>query len=94
MKSQQFDQALKILAGVLERDGKKSRRAKPDRRALEHSSARVSIRSAAQAYIGNKELWSIGPAKVTPSRIMSEICRARMTQGVGITQPRPYPDSP
>ncbi len=34
MKSQQFDQALKILAGVLERDGKKSRRAKQDRRGL------------------------------------------------------------
>ncbi len=64
MKSQQFDQALKILAGVLERDGKKSRRAKQDRRALEYSAARLSIRSAAQAYIGNKELWSIGPAKV------------------------------
>ena len=64
MKSHQFDDALKILADVLERDGKKSRRAEKDRRALEYSAARLSIRSAAQAYIGNKELWGIGPAKV------------------------------
>ncbi len=64
MKSHQFDKALKILAGVLERDGKKSRRAEKDRRALEYSAARLSIRSAAQAYLGNKELWGIGPAKV------------------------------
>lgn len=64
MKSYPFDDALKILANVLERDGKKSRRAEKDRRALEYSSARLSIRSAAQAYIGNKELWGIGPAKV------------------------------
>ncbi len=64
MKSHQFHEALEILADVLERDGKKSRRAEKDRRALEYSSARLSIRSATQAYIGNKELWSIGPAKV------------------------------
>ena len=64
MKSHQFDKALEILADVLERDDKKSRRAEKDRRALEYSSARLSIRSATQAYIGNKELWSIGPAKV------------------------------
>jgi len=64
VKSYAFDEALEILADVLERDGKKSRRAKQDRRALEHSSARLAIRSAAQAYIGNKELWSIGPAKI------------------------------
>ncbi len=64
MKSHQFDKALEILADGLERDGKKSRRAKQDRRAPEYSAARLSIRSAAQAYIGNKELWSIGPAKV------------------------------
>ncbi len=64
MKSYPFDDALKILANVLEWDGKKNRRAKQDRRALEYSSARLSIRSAAQAYIGNKKLWGIGPAKV------------------------------
>ena len=63
VKSYPFDDALKILADVLERDGKKSRRAEKDRRALEYSAARLSIRSAAQAYIGNKELWGIGPAK-------------------------------
>jgi hypothetical protein len=64
VKSYAFDEALNILAAVLERDGRKSRRAEKDRRALEYSATRLSIRSAAQAYIGNKELWSIGPAKV------------------------------
>jgi hypothetical protein len=54
---------LKILASVLERDGKKSRRAKKDRRKLDNDVVRRSLRSAAQAYISNKELWGIGPAK-------------------------------
>ncbi len=64
MKSFPFDEALKVLADVLERDGKKSRRAKKDRRALEHNAVRLSLRSAAQAYIWNKKNWGIGPAKV------------------------------
>ena len=64
MKSYPFDDALKILANVLERDGKKNRRAKKDRRKLDNNSVRLSLRSAAQAYLGNKELWGIGPAKV------------------------------
>ena len=64
MKSHPFDDALKILANVLERHGKKNRRANKDRRKLDNNSARRSLRSAAQAYIGNKEHWGIGPAKV------------------------------
>ena len=64
MKSYPFDDALKILANVLERDGKKKRRAKKDRRKLDNNAVRLSLRSAAQAYIANKELWGIGPAKV------------------------------
>ena len=64
MKSYPFDDALKILANVLERDGKKNRRAKKDRRKLDNNSVRLSLRSAAQAYLGNKELWGIGPAEV------------------------------
>ena len=64
MKSYPFDGALKILANVLERDGKKNRRAKKDRRKLDNNFVRLSLRSAAQAYIGNKKLWGIGPAKV------------------------------
>ena len=64
MKSYPFDDALKILANVLERHGKKNRRANKDRRKLDNNSARRSLRSAAQAYIANKEHWGIGPAKV------------------------------
>ncbi len=64
MKSYPFNDALKILANVLERDGKKNRRAKKDRRKLDNDVVRRSLRSAAQAYIGNKEHWGIGPAKV------------------------------
>ena len=64
MKSYPFDGALEILANVLERDGKKNRRAKKNRRKLDNNSVRLSLRSAAQAYLGNKELWGIGPAKV------------------------------
>ena len=64
MKSYPFDDALKILANVLERHGKKNRRANKDRRKLDNNSARRSLRSVAQAYIGNKEHWGIGPAKV------------------------------
>ncbi len=64
MKSYPFDDALKIMANVLERDGKKKRRAKKDRRKLDNDVVRRSLRSAAQAYIANKELWGIGPAKV------------------------------
>ncbi len=64
MKSYPFDDALKILANVLERDGMKNQRAKKDRRKLDNNAVRLSLRSAAQAYIGNKELWGIGPAKV------------------------------
>ena len=64
MKSYPFDDALKILANVLERDGKKNRRANEDRRTLDNNAARLSLRSAAQAYIENKKHWGIGPAKV------------------------------
>ncbi len=64
MKSYPFDDALKILANVLERDRMKNRRAKKDRRKLDNDVVRLSLRSAAQAYIANKEHWSIGPAKV------------------------------
>ncbi len=64
MKSYPFDDALKILANVLERHGKKNRRANKARRKLDNNSARRSLRFAAQAYIGNKEHWGIGPAKV------------------------------
>ena len=64
MKSYPFDDALKILANVLERDGKKNRRANKARRKLDNNSARRSLRFAAQAYLGNKEHWGIGPAKV------------------------------
>lgn len=64
MKSYPFDDALKILANVLERDGKKNRRTKKDRRKLDNDVVRLSLRSAAQAYIANKKLWGIGPAKV------------------------------
>jgi len=64
VKSYPFDDALKILANVLERHGKKNRRANKVRRKLDNNSARRSLRSAAQAYIANKEHWGIGPAKV------------------------------
>ncbi len=64
MKSYPFDDALKILANVLERDGKKNRRTKKDRRKLDNDVVCLSLRSAAQAYIANKKLWGIGPAKV------------------------------
>ncbi len=64
MNSYPFEEALKILADVLERNGKKSRHPKKDRRALGYSAARLSLGSAAQAYLGNKELWGIGPARV------------------------------
>ncbi len=64
MKSYPFDDALKILANVLERDAIKKRRAKKDRRKLDNNAVRLSLRSAAQAYIANKDLWGIGPAKV------------------------------
>jgi hypothetical protein len=64
VKSYPFDDALKILANVLERDGKKNRRAKKDRRKLDNNAVRLSLRSAAQAYMANKEHWGIGPAKV------------------------------
>ena len=64
MKLHPFDDALKILANVLERHGKKNRRANKDRRKLDNNSARRSLRSAAQAYIANKEHWGIGPAKI------------------------------
>jgi len=64
VKLHPFDDALKILANVLERHGKKNRRANKDRRKLDNNSARRSLRSAAQAYIANKEHWGIGPAKV------------------------------
>ncbi len=61
MKSYPFDDALKILANVLERDGKKKRRAKKDRRKLDNDVVRRSLRSAAQAYIENKKHWGVGP---------------------------------
>ena len=64
MKSYPFDDALKILANVLEWDDKKNRRAKKDRRKLDNDVVRRSLRSAAQAYIANKEHWGVGPAKV------------------------------
>lgn len=64
MKSYPFDDALKILANVLERDGKKNRRAKKDRRKLDNEVVCLTLRSAAQAYIENKKIWSVGPAKV------------------------------
>ena len=63
MKSYPFDDALKILANVLERDGKKNRRAKKDRIKLYSKAVRLSLRSAAQAYIENKKHWGVGPAK-------------------------------
>ena len=63
MKSYPFDDALKILANVLERDGKKNRRAKKDRIKLDSKAVRLSLRSAAQAYIENKKHWGVGPAK-------------------------------
>jgi hypothetical protein len=63
VKSYPFDEALKILAKVLERDDKKNRRSKKDRRKLDNYAVRLSLRSAAQAYIANKEHWGIGPAK-------------------------------
>ncbi len=64
MKSYPFDDALKILAKVLERDAIKKRRAMKDRRKLDNCAVRLSLRSAAQAYMANKEHWGIGPAKV------------------------------
>lgn len=64
MKFYPFDDALEILANVLERDGKKNRRAKKDRRKLDNNSVRRSLRFAAQAYIENKKHWGIRPAKV------------------------------
>ena len=64
MKTYPFDDALKIVTNVLERDGKKNRRAKKDRRTLDDNAVRRSLRFAAQAYIGNKKHWGIGPAKV------------------------------
>ncbi len=64
MKSYPFDDALKILAKALERDGKKNRRAKKDRRKLDNDAVRLTLRSAAQAYISNKKHWGVGPAKV------------------------------
>ena len=63
MKSYPFDDALKILANVLERDGKKNRRAKKDRIKLDSKAVRLSLRSAAQACIENKKHWGVGPAK-------------------------------
>ena len=63
MKSYPFDDALKILTNVLERDAIKKRRAKKDRRKLDNNAVRLSLRSAAQAYMANKEHWGIGPAK-------------------------------
>ncbi len=63
MKSYPFDDALKILADVLERDGKKNRHAKKDRRKLDNDVVRLNLRSAAQAYIENKKHWGVGPAK-------------------------------
>ena len=63
VKSYPFDDALKILANVLERDGKKNRRAKKDRIKLDSKAVRLSLRSAAQAYIENKKHWGVGPAK-------------------------------
>jgi hypothetical protein len=59
-----FDDALKILAKVLERDETKNRRVKKDRRTLDDNAVRLSLRSAAQAYVANKEHLGIGPAKV------------------------------
>ena len=64
MKPYSFDDALKILAKALERDAIKKRRAKKDRRTLNNDAVRRSLRSAAQAYIANKEHWGIGPAKI------------------------------
>ncbi len=64
MKFYPFDEAFKILTNVLERDGKKNRRAKKDRRKLDNNSVRRSLRFAAQAYIENKKHWGIGPAEV------------------------------
>ncbi len=64
MKPYSFDDALKVLAKVLERDAIKKRRAKKDRRTLNNDAVRRSLRSAAQAYIANKEHWGIGPAKI------------------------------
>ena len=63
MKSYPFDDALKILAKVVERDAIKKRRVKKDRRKLDNYAVRLSLRSAAQAYMANKEHWGIGPAK-------------------------------
>ncbi len=63
MKSYPFDDALKILANVPERNGKKNRRAKKDGRKLDNDVVRRSLRSAAQAYIENKKHWGVGPAK-------------------------------
>ena len=63
MKSYPFDDALKILAEVLERDAIKKRRAKKDRRKLDNNAVRLSLRSAAQAYMANKEHWGIGPTR-------------------------------
>ncbi len=61
----------------------------------------VAVRgTASRGRRGPKALGSrlyesiIRTSDITPSRKMSEICRARITQGVVITQPRPYPDSP
>ena len=64
MKPYSFDDALKVLAKALERDAIKKRRAKKDRRTLNNDAVRRSLRSAAQAYIANKEHWGIGPAKI------------------------------
>ena len=63
MKSYPFDDALKILANVLERDGMKNQRAKKDRRKLDNNAVRLSLKYTSQAYISNKEHWGIGPAK-------------------------------
>ncbi len=59
MKSYAFDEALEILADVLERDGKKSRRAKKDRRALEHNAVRLSrvVKKLGRA-LGASLVWS------------------------------------
>ncbi len=63
MKSYPFDDALKILANVLERVAIKKQRAKKDPRSLNNDAVRLSLRSAAQAYMANKKHWGIGPAK-------------------------------